>query len=1349
MVKFKLTCILIPVVILAFAAGVFAVDKAISTNIKPNDETNHQDSYVPLVNDQNEPEDVDQPTEEELQKLNGIVSHPTWQSLSAIRPEKAPYDGPEQMPGEGKVGGETIATATVIGSLPYVDFDYTCDFLDDYDEACSWTSTSPDAVYSFTPAADDTIDISLCFDGTDYDTKLFVYENAETPGAPYACNDDACPGYVSEILGLPVTGGNTYYIVVDGYGGGCGNYELHVDYYEACVVECPAGATNEGEACIPDDGDDVTNGGCNNDVPIFSSISCGETVCGTCNTYLYGTDNYRDTDWYMLTLSETSEVTITGQAEFPVLMGFAEYSAGSEGSGDCADITGYILSGYINVGACEEASASFILGEGDWMLIVLPSVFEGIGCDAQYYLTVECGEVIGRCCYGDPLAPDCDDVNETDCLALGGTWDPNKNCTDNPCPIVSAGDNCSDPLVVPDIPANLPYTNNNYTCGRNNDYPSSAMCYTLYGGGEDMVYELTVTEDTYLQITVDPLGTTYTYFQLTAECPPVGSTCLFYYRNSASTAYSSDCKFVPAGTYYLLFDTWPSPDCIPEFNVTIETCTPPTGRCCYGDPAAPDCDDIYEVDCLALGGMWDELLTCATDPCPIATEGDNCAAPVMVKLPDDLVYTDVNYTCDRQNFYDATCLGYYDGGEDIIYALDVDGDITVDITLDPMGTTYAGMAIATECPPGATCMDFVTNGYSSAPMKLEAVELTTGMYYVMIDTWPSPDCIPEFTLTIEEWQECVVTCPSGATDEGEDCIEDEGDDVTNGGCNNDPPIFSSLACGETICGSCNTYVFGGSNYRDTDWYEMVLTEATRVTLDFESEFPAVFGFLEYYAGYEGSGSCDDLSGYIAPYLAVNPCTPGQLTLDMTAGTWFVFVGPSVYDGIECNGTNEYVLTATCEEILGPVLTYSPTEFLFEALPGESGSGILTIGNTGDLPLNFDLEISYTKEIDGASIYTNDAYQPGTSSTMTFFLQNASSDAEWLDACTVTFPAGVTVDAAAANFVVAASPTHYLASNGETGAGPVTLTWFDDNGGYGNIYSTELAEAAIDLTFDASLSGNITFDWTISGDIYGSPPHDVSGSSEIIVYDPGSMWLSIDIEEGLINPGDPNVEVTVAYDATGLDFGVYEASITLIHNGKADAIIPVTLTVGGAGDATIMVDPDPLLAADNYAIEAEGFVYLGGDFEEGYDVNDVVQSSVMVNTTIEPTAMEILPGFEGFTGEVLKITVPLNELAATYGWLFDVTTQTYSVSGEFGDAATFVEEGELTYIGHVLGDVNNDAALNLLDVLYLVDYVYNEGPDPVGSILAGDADWNTKVNLLDILFLITHIYQEGPAPHAVY
>jgi len=125
-------------------------------------------------------------------------------------------------------GGDIIEEATVIGMLPYTAFGTTAGYYDDYDEVCPYSSFSPDVAYSYTPFSDEVIDISLCHPGTDYDTKLYVYENYWDPGYPYACVDDACPGYVSEIIDLYVYGGNTYYIVIDGYGGEFGDYELAV-----------------------------------------------------------------------------------------------------------------------------------------------------------------------------------------------------------------------------------------------------------------------------------------------------------------------------------------------------------------------------------------------------------------------------------------------------------------------------------------------------------------------------------------------------------------------------------------------------------------------------------------------------------------------------------------------------------------------------------------------------------------------------------------------------------------------------------------------------------------------------------------------------------------------------------------------------------------------------------------------------------------------------------------------------------------------------------------------------------------------------------------------------------------
>ncbi len=61
-----------------------------------------------------------------------------------------------------------------------------------------------------------------------------------------------------------------------------------------------------------------------------------------------------------------------------------------------------------------------------------------------------------------------------------------------------------------------------------------------------------------------------------------------------------------------------------------------------------------------------------------------------------------------------------------------------------------------------------------------------------------------------------------------------------------------------------------------------------------------------------------------------------------------------------------------------------------------------------------------------------------------------------------------------------------------------------------------------------------------------------------------------------------------------------------------------------------------------------------------------------------------------------------------------------------------------------GDANNDNAVNLLDILFIISYKYATGPAPIHPNLA-DPNGDCSINLLDILYLISSIYEDGPAP----
>ena len=61
-----------------------------------------------------------------------------------------------------------------------------------------------------------------------------------------------------------------------------------------------------------------------------------------------------------------------------------------------------------------------------------------------------------------------------------------------------------------------------------------------------------------------------------------------------------------------------------------------------------------------------------------------------------------------------------------------------------------------------------------------------------------------------------------------------------------------------------------------------------------------------------------------------------------------------------------------------------------------------------------------------------------------------------------------------------------------------------------------------------------------------------------------------------------------------------------------------------------------------------------------------------------------------------------------------------------------------------GDANGDGVLDLGDVVYLVNYLYKDGPAPT-PLDAGDANGDGEVDLGDVVYLINYLFKDGPAP----
>ncbi len=64
---------------------------------------------------------------------------------------------------------------------------------------------------------------------------------------------------------------------------------------------------------------------------------------------------------------------------------------------------------------------------------------------------------------------------------------------------------------------------------------------------------------------------------------------------------------------------------------------------------------------------------------------------------------------------------------------------------------------------------------------------------------------------------------------------------------------------------------------------------------------------------------------------------------------------------------------------------------------------------------------------------------------------------------------------------------------------------------------------------------------------------------------------------------------------------------------------------------------------------------------------------------------------------------------------------------------------------ICGDASGDGQVNILDVTYLINYLYKEGPAPA-FMEAADINSDGNVNLLDITYLIEFLYDDGAPPN---
>ncbi|MEA3409735.1 MAG: hypothetical protein U9Q95_05250, partial [Candidatus Eisenbacteria bacterium] len=117
-------------------------------------------------------------------------------------------------------------------------------------------------------------------------------------------------------------------------------------------------------------------------------------------------------------------------------------------------------------------------------------------------------------------------------------------------------------------------------------------------------------------------------------------------------------------------------------------------------------------------------------------------------------------------------------------------------------------------------------------------------------------------------------------------------DTYNGGCNYSPYVFETILPSYgmiTICGTGGTYLNGGSDTRDLDWYEIVLTQPTDIVWTCIAEFEAHIFLVD------GTGGCGDYT--ILDNIVIPECEEGVLPASLPPGTYWLVVTTTTYSGV--------------------------------------------------------------------------------------------------------------------------------------------------------------------------------------------------------------------------------------------------------------------------------------------------------------------------------------------------------------------------------------------------------------------------------------------------------------------
>jgi hypothetical protein len=292
----------------------------------------------------------------------------------------------------------------------------------------------------------------------------------------------------------------------------------------------------------------------------------------------------------------------------------------------------------------------------------------------------------------------------------------------------------------------------------------------------------------------------------------------------------------------------------------------------------------------------------------------------------------------------------------------------------------------------------------------------------------------------------------------------------------------------------------------------------------------------------------------------------EQTYEIEAGNhtfkWSYEKDTSVSSGSDC-GWVDYIIFPPVIVPAAPQMAVDIDAITMEMGQNETGTEAFEISNVGGGSIDYSISIYNPergeKSLEGSTLECDTSeFMPGENATWTFTAYNGSTDNEWIEEIYIQFPAGVTVESAT-DF----SGSSPIIWDGSSGNG-VETAWIE--GGY--IGDDATGTAAVEVSIDAGFSGDVVLEYTFVGDVYGDPPHEVSGELTIVSMGEPITWLTVEPSSGSLLGGQSE-EISVNFDTSDMALGNYECSL-MIDDGYGNVVeIPVSLVVAESGNEGVL------------------------------------------------------------------------------------------------------------------------------------------------------------------------------------